>query len=277
MPQTISSDLIAMLTGPTCFCPPPPPLRIIFDDINVWAAQSVVNITDLTDVSQWNNFFNFPTYGNAFTSVEIIGNEAKLFGGSNITLRSHMFRVGGRGGQADHVVQFLDEAECIVDMEPSDTFSNQVQLTTVNLPSVVNIVERAFAGCTSLTSVNVPLAQFIGDSAFTGDPISTFTGNSVVTILQYGFMQCLSLTTVLLPNVLAIGQQAFNGTPLSTFSIPSCTDLGGSTGDDNVFYNVIGQTVALTVPSALMSCDGGNPDGDILTLMANNTVNLTIV
>lgn len=35
---------------------------------------------------------------------------------------------------------------------------------------------------------------------------------------------------------------------------------------------ITGKTITLTVPAALMTCNGGNPDGDIAYLQANNTV-----
>jgi len=43
---------------------------------------------------------------------------------------------------------------------------------------------------------------------------------------------------------------------------------------DYVFTNIAGQTITLTIPSALMTCNGGNPDGDIQYLQANNTVTI---
>jgi hypothetical protein len=41
-----------------------------------------------------------------------------------------------------------------------------------------------------------------------------------------------------------------------------------------MFYNISGETITLTVPSALMTCNSGNPDGDIQYLQANNTVTI---
>jgi len=42
-----------------------------------------------------------------------------------------------------------------------------------------------------------------------------------------------------------------------------------------VFNGITGNTITLTVPAALMTCDGGNPDGDIVYLDNNNT--LTVI
>jgi hypothetical protein len=44
-----------------------------------------------------------------------------------------------------------------------------------------------------------------------------------------------------------------------------------------VFDGIIGNIITLTVPLALMTCNGGNPDGDIQYLQANNTVTIITV
>lgn len=50
-----------------------------------------------------------------------------------------------------------------------------------------------------------------------------------------------------------------------------------TTGDDNQFLDIVGLTISLTIPEALMTVNAGNPDGDIQVLQANNTVNITTV
>jgi hypothetical protein len=53
--------------------------------------------------------------------------------------------------------------------------------------------------------------------------------------------------------------------------------LGASVLDNNVFATITGNNITLTVPSALMTCNGGNPDGDIQYLQANNTVTIITI
>jgi hypothetical protein len=53
--------------------------------------------------------------------------------------------------------------------------------------------------------------------------------------------------------------------------------MGGSVGNNDVFSNIINNLINLTIPLSLMTCNGGNPDGDIQTLQANNTVIITTV
>jgi len=75
-----------------------------------------------------------------------------------------------------------------------------------------------------------------------------------------------------------VGNVCFsNCTALTTISLPSCTALGTTTGDNFVFSTIIGNTITLTVPSALMTCNAGNPDGDIVYLQANNTVTVITI
>ncbi len=71
-------------------------------------------------------------------------------------------------------------------------------LTTINIPnSVTTIGERAFYNCTSLTTINIP--------------------NSVTTIGTYAFYNCTSLTTANIGNsVTSIGDKAFNACPSLT-------------------------------------------------------------
>ena len=60
-------------------------------------------------------------------------------------------------------------------------------------------------------------------------------------------------------------------------NLPMCTNLGGTVGNNSVFFGISGNNITLTVPSALMTCNSGNPDGDIQYLQANNTVTIVTV
>lgn len=114
-----------------------------------------------------------------------------------------------------------------------------------------------FENCNDIISVNLPL---------------------VTTLDIASFSNCLSLTTISLPQLTTAKHLCFlNCTSLTTINIPSCTDLGETVGDDNVFLIISGNNITLTVPSALMTCNAGNPDGDIQYLQANNTVTVVTV
>ena len=97
-------------------------------------------------------------------------------------------------------------------------------------------------------------------------------------VLQYAFNYYIggtnNLTKLRLPNCVSIGFQAIAG-KLTEIYIPKCTTIGTTHGNDYVFLPVIGNTITLTIPSTLMTCNGGAPDGDIQYLIDNNI--LTII
>jgi hypothetical protein len=86
-------------------------------------------------------------------------------------------------------------------------------LTSVSLPAATTIGNSAFSYCTSLTSVSLPAATSIGDSAF---------------------YDCSNLASVSLPAVISIGDYAFSDcTSLSTLTLGASPPILGS----DVFYS----------------------------------------
>ena len=117
-------------------------------------------------------------------------------------------------------------------------------ITTANIPasveynsvtySVTSIGERAFTGCTDLTSVTIPNSvTSIGGDAFNGctDLTSVTIPNSVTSIGTGAFLECSGLTSVTIPNsVTSIENYAFDDcTGLTSITIPnSVTSIGKS-------------------------------------------------
>jgi hypothetical protein len=95
-----------------------------------------------------------------------------------------------------------------------------------------------------------------------------------ITILNEGvFAGCSSILSLSFVNLISLGNGVFSGcNNLATINLTSCTNMGGTSADNFVFAGITGQTITLTVPSALMTCNGGSPDWDIQYLQANNTV-----
>jgi len=234
-------------------------LRMLFS--NILEVEGIVG--DVTDVANWNTYFDLPTYGNPFTSVSVTGDEVKLYGGSNIIMKESLF------DQADTLGTYLleldDQAGSIIEVEYDalgwDNNDGCKNLVYINLPSVTIAAEFAFnyAGYDATTPLifNLPLLTTIGN---------------------YCFTSCSSLEVISLPSATTIGSGAFESCPsLISISIPACLNLGPTVGDNNVLNGITGNIITLTVPSALMTCNSGNPDGDIQDLQASNTVTVITV
>ena len=120
--------------------------------------------------------------------------------------------------------------------------------TSYVIPDSVSCIgDRAFYGCSSLSSVVIPdSVTSIGDNAFRG---CSFLNSVVIpdgiTSIGYGtFWGCGSLTDIVIPNsVTSIGDGAFNGcTSLTDIVIPnSVTSIGDGAFDDYNFPNDIKQ------------------------------------
>jgi len=297
-------------------------LKLLFDDIT--NANTLVG--DASSVEDWNTFFDLPTYGNPFTSVEVVGNEVRLFGGSNITIKYGLMQTSFETPNTS-LISINDLANCIIEIE-NESFHYCVNLESINFPVCLITTEDgaqnygAFTSCTSLTSINMPLLENAGYFTFGNTGITTIDLPSLTTAGDGCFYESLSLTTVNLPSLTTAGYSCFYNclllitvdlplletadgecfgdctslttinlpllttagnycfddcTSLTTINLPLCTDLGGTVGDDSVFNNILGSTITLTVPSALMTCNIGNPDGDIQYLQANNTVTVVTV
>ena len=112
-------------------------------------------------------------------------------------------------------------------------FEGCSSLTSITIPnSVVSIGDRAFAACTSLTSITIPNSvTSIGDQAFlTCTSLASITiPNNVMSIGYMAFHYCTSLASITIPNsVTSIGDWAFGDcSSLTSITIPnSVTSIG---------------------------------------------------
>jgi len=232
-----------------CCIAPSLAFRLLFDDIT--NADSLVG--DASSVSDWNTFFDLPTNGNPFTSVSIVGNEVKLYGGAYINIVGSLFFNNA------NIVSINDEANSIITIGDS-AFDRHTSLISVSFPNVTSIGSYSFGFNESnsvFVSINFPKLETIGEDAFYYcDALTSFNFPLAKYITSYAFEGCSAMTSLYTPILI---------------------ELGMTIGDDAVFYDIIGNNITLTVPSALMTCNGGDPDGDIVYLQDNNTVTIITV
>lgn len=186
----------------------------------------------------------------------------------------------------------------------SGAFLNCDSITSVSLPLITHLPDACFSQCSNLLSIdtnsfplvttidNFPFSQCSSLETFELNNVITASGyllsgntsltsvslNSLETIGEYSFEGDTLLTSINLPSLLSVGNGLFkNCTGLTEILLPECTTLGNDASDNQVFLNISGNTIDLTIPAALMSIDNDSPDGDIVYLQSNNTVNVTQV
>jgi hypothetical protein len=228
--------------------PQGPSFRLMFTDISF--ANTLVG--DASNVNDWNTYLDLPLLGTPFTSVNVSGDEVSLYGGVGITLKTSAFTINLKKNEVPYLVSVDDESGVIVELQ-EETFSSQSLLTTVSLPQLITADIFCFNGCDNLAIINLPQLTTAGVGCFN---------------------TCDNLAIINLPQLTTAGAGCFAGCSLTTVTLPLCTNLGGGVLNDNVFSDIIGNTISLTIPESLMTCNSGNPDGDIQYLQANNTVTI---
>jgi hypothetical protein len=255
-----------------------PALRLLFDSIT----NANLLVGDASNVTDWNTFFDLPTLGYPFTSLNVVGNEVELIGGSNIKVKPGLMyeqgyqyltsvidtgcitSVGGDAFSYCELLTDVDLPECTIVYGYEDSpntdyggFGECINLVNVNIPKLITAGAFAFSNCYSLVSINFPYLTTAERACFLGS---------------------VALTTINTPLLNNIDQDCFIGcTSLVTIPLLSCTNLGGTVGNNQVFTGITGNTITLTIPASRMTCNGGLPDGDIVYLQANNTVTIVTV
>lgn len=100
-------------------------------------------------------------------------------------------------------------------------FASCSSLTSVNLPIVTSISFSAFAYCSSLTSVSMPALMSVGNSAFMHCSSLTRISLPVTAYIgQCAFSNCTSLESVYLlrSSKCTLGTAVFTSTPMSLSS-----------------------------------------------------------
>lgn len=235
-------------------------------------------------LAQWNTFFNLPTLGVPFTSISISGTEVTLLGGSGIALNSYFTN-------NTNITGIFDDCGCIASIV-SNAFFGTTNLTDAvlnsipNTPNVsfansgivngsftsaTNIGFQAFYNTANLGTIALPNALTIGLQAFVGSGIVDINTPVATSYGQEAFAFCYGLTTVNGPLVTSVGNVCFNNDyTITNLYMPLCASMGVSSGDNNVFGNIFGSTMILTVSVVLQTNNGGLPDGDIQSLLTTS-------
>jgi len=214
---------------------------------------------DATSLTDWNTAFGSPA--SPFTSITVAGNVITLKGGSNITVPDSLFSTNF--DEYGHLISIVDTG-CIVAAGENSFGDYNISnygniLNTAILPEMVTAGVGCFYSAVdnhTLQTVDFRSLVTAGSDCFRGSGLNDCNFSSLTTIGADCFYDCIYFITM---------------------SFPALTALGPTHGDDFVFGGIIGKTITLTIPSTLMTCDGGSPDGDIVYLTApaqGNTVTI---
>lgn len=252
------------------FGPPPPPLsgfRLTYTSL------SQAPVTDPLDVNQWNTLFNLPADGPPFLGVyQVDPQSIILIASGNFTdkpLTELAF--------SPYLLMAIDEQNYFVDNVP--IFTACESLTTAIFNAATEIPNRGFNSCTNLSTISFDSLLIISSHAF-GEctSLTDVSLNAVQTIGDRAFENCYGLNDAEFLSVISLDEGVFmRCTALSSIYIPQCTDLGGTPFYNFVFEGIDSNNINATFNGLLATNLSGGPDGDIIYLTNNNTVNITYV
>ncbi len=232
-----------------------------------WNAMSNAPVVDPTSVAQWNTLFDLPANGTAFSSVTAQGNHVYLYGGGGITLKNSLFYNNA------NIISIIDNSN-VIELSDDKSLSICNILETVYFPVIESASVSSFALNQIIVEYNFPSLTDAGTSCFEGCPLLATI--NIPLLFSAGvscFASCPNVSTFNFPLLVSIGSSAFDScTGMTSCYIPSCTTMGGAVTDDTVFANISGQTITLTVPAALMTCNAGGIHASIAALQLSNTV-----
>jgi hypothetical protein len=146
-----------------------------------WDNISNVPVADASSVDDWNTFFDLPTNGTPFTSVEVIGNLVKLYGGSGITVAGNLFDTN------TNLISINDNIESII-TAGEESFFNCTSATSFNFPNLTAAGSGCFAICTSATEFFLPLCANMGTDPTDVTVFNEITGNTITLTIPASLM-----------------------------------------------------------------------------------------
>ena len=182
--------------------------------IGDYAFENCTNLTKVNysgTVSQW-KAIKIGSYNDKLRNAIIICTDDVIGNGNTVTIDNLKYKINN-----DYTAQIVGRTDTLGNLIiPEPVWYEGYTFT------VTSIVNNAFSGCTSLTSVTIP--------------------NSVESIGDNAFQKCTSLTSATIGNnVTSIGSSAFFGcSKLKKIEIPdSVTYIGSKAFDGTAFYNTV--------------------------------------
>jgi len=176
--------------------------------IGDYAFEKCTNLTRVNysgTVSQWKTI-KIGSYNEKLRNAIIICTDDVIGNGNTVTIDNLKYKINN-----DYTAQIVGR---------TDTLGNLIIPEPVwyegHTFTVTSIVNNAFSGCSSLTSVTIPNSvESIGDNAFQNcsSLTSATIGNNVTSIGSSAFFGCSKLKKIEIPDsVTYIGSKAFDGT-----------------------------------------------------------------
>ena len=182
--------------------------------IGDYAFENCTNLTKVNysgTVSQWKTI-KIGSYNDKLRNAIIICTDDVIGNGNTVTIDNLKYKINN-----DYTAQIVGRTDTLGNLIiPEPVWYEGYTFT------VTSIVNNAFSGCTSLTSVTIP--------------------NSIESIGDNAFQKCTSLTSATIGNnVTSIGSSAFFGcSKLKKIEIPdSVTYIGSKAFDGTAFYNTV--------------------------------------
>ena len=185
----------------------------LFDDDGICLA-SWSQLVDTYGLKIQNTYTSSTYKTNAGSAYSVLSNNAGLSYGSILLVDNSVTKVGAYAFAGCANLTTI-EFDGTITSYGQYAFTNCTSLQTFTMSAVGSMPNGIFKGCTSLTSVALPLGiQTIGSYAFSGcSGLSGITIPATVELISnYAFQNCTGLTSITIPNsVEQINPYAFTG------------------------------------------------------------------
>lgn len=156
----------------------------------------------------------------------------------------------------------------------ASVFQNGIDIVLTGSPHF-SLSDNLFDSNTNIIGMwdNIGVIESVGNYCFSESSLQIFHSKSAILFRSYAFNTCDDLYYVQSPELIDISEYCFrNCTLLKYLKMNMLNTCGPDLDNNDVFNNIIGQTIYLTIPQDLYD----QADQDIVDLIDNNTVILTL-